>query len=124
MPAAAAALPVAGQTIVLRNVNFESGSARLTPTSLAVVDTLAATLRAHPEVVVEVRGHTDSVGPADVNLDLSQRRAGAVRDELVQRGVAPGRITAVGYGEDFPIADNSTREGRARNRRVELYRVE
>ncbi len=117
-------LPVAGQTIVLEGVNFESGSARLTADSRVRLDEVAATLQANPEVVIEVRGHTDSLGSSDANLDLSQRRATAVRDALVLRGVAPARVRAVGYGEDFPVADNGTPAGRAANRRVELHRVE
>ena len=122
--AAAVVLPVAGQTMALSNMNFQSSSARLLPESQAQLDDLAAAMRANPEVVIEVRGHTDSIGAAEANRDLSQRRAMAVRDALIQRGVAPGRITAVGYGEDFPIAANDTAEGRARNRRVELHRLQ
>ncbi len=124
-PAAAAmVLPVAGQTIVLDHVTFESGSARLTSASNETLNALATALADAPEAVVEVRGHTDATGPDEANLDLSQRRAGAVRDALIRRGVAPGRITAVGYGESFPIGDNSTAAGRAANRRVELHRLQ
>jgi outer membrane protein OmpA-like peptidoglycan-associated protein len=75
---------------------------------------------AHPEVAkVVVEGHTDSAGPAAFNLELSQRRAAAVKAWLVQKGgVAAGRIEAKGYGPRKPIADNATSEGRAKNRRV------
>ena len=85
---------------------------------------MAASLKAWPEVRVEVGGHTDSSGPAELNRNLSQQRAESVRQYLIDAGVAPGRITAVGYGEDRPIADNSTAEGRAANRRVELKRID
>ncbi|MFN2371985.1 MAG: OmpA family protein [Candidatus Krumholzibacteriia bacterium] len=119
-----AVLPVPGQTVVLEAITFESGSARLAALSLPRIDALAAALAASPGAQIEVRGHTDAVGDGAANLDLSQRRASAVRDALVQRGIAPGRVTAVGYGEDFPMANNATSEGRARNRRVELHRVE
>ncbi|HPF70479.1 MAG TPA: OmpA family protein, partial [Candidatus Krumholzibacteria bacterium] len=122
-PVPAIAMPVAGQTIALENVAFESGSARLTPASVVTIDAVAQAMKDHPDMAVEIRGHTDAVGAAEVNLDLSQRRATAVRDALIQRGIAPARVTAVGYGEDFPVADNGTPEGRAANRRVELYRV-
>ena len=122
--AAAAVLPVAGQTMVLSDVTFQSSSARLLPESTARLDQLAAALRANAEAVVEVRGHTDSVGGSEANRDLSQRRAMAVRDALIQRGVDARRVNAVGYGEDFPIAGNDTPEGRARNRRVELHRLQ
>ena len=70
-----------------------------------------------------MRGHTDAQGAAETNRDLSQRRAIAVREVLIQMGVTSTRITAVGYGEDQPIADNATAEGRAKNRRVELHRA-
>ena len=122
--AAAAVLPVAGQTMVLGGVTFQSSSARLLPESTAKLDQLALALRANAEAVVELRGHTDSVGASEVNRDLSQRRAMAVRDALIQRGIEPRRVNAVGYGEDFPIAGNDTAEGRARNRRVELHRLQ
>jgi outer membrane protein OmpA-like peptidoglycan-associated protein len=109
--------------LVLEGVNFKSGSAELTPESTAVLDEVADSLKAWPEVRVEVGGYTDSSGPAELNRDLSQQRAGSVRQYLIDQGVEASRVTAVGYGEDRPIADNSTREGRAANRRVELKRL-
>jgi len=111
-------------TLVLKGVSFRLGSAELTPGSITVLAEVAASLRAWPDKKIEIRGHTDSSGDAEMNRELSQRRALSVRDSLVQMGIAPGRITAVGYGEDFPIADNGTREGRAANRRVEVHVVE
>ncbi len=112
------------QNLVLEGVAFLSGSAQLTPESVAVITRIAESLRAWPDVRVEVRGHTDALGTAEANRALSQRRAMAVRDALIQIGIAPMRISAVGYGEDYPIADNTTAEGRARNRRVELHRID
>jgi len=109
--------------LVLEGVNFKSGSAQLTAESIGVLSDVAASLKANPDVRVEVRGHTDATGSAEVNRDLSHRRAMAVRDVLVQLGVSPSRVTAVGYGEDYPIAPNDTAEGRAKNRRVELQRI-
>jgi outer membrane protein OmpA-like peptidoglycan-associated protein/opacity protein-like surface antigen len=111
------------EELVLEGVNFVSGSAELTPDSVAALALVAESLRVNPDVKVEVRGHTDSTGSAEINRDVSHRRANAVRDVLIQFGIHPERITAVGYGEDYPIADNSTREGRAQNRRVELHRL-
>lgn len=119
----AAALPVPGQTTVLHDITFTTASARLTPASDASLDALAEALVARPEAMVEVRGHTDSTGDAEANRELSARRATAVRDALVRRGVAPGQVRAVGYGEDIPRATNETRAGRAVNRRVELHRI-
>ena len=80
---------------------------------------LAAFLKRLEDVYVDIEGHTDSVGPEDYNLSLSQRRAQAVVDLLVnEHGIAPQRLTAVGFGETQPVASNDTAEGRAENRRV------
>ena len=84
----------------------------------------AATLQKYPDVKVEAEGHTDSSGADAYNMSLSQRRAEAVRDYLVQRGANAANLTARGFGESRPIADNATREGRAQNRRVTLRIVE
>ncbi len=80
----------------------------------------AATLRLNPDIVVEVAGHTDSAGSAEYNAWLSDRRADSVRQYLVDRGANSRNLSARGYGEAEPIADNETAQGRARNRRVEL----
>ncbi len=109
--------------LVLEGVAFGHNSAELAPESFAVLDKVVESLAAYPEVKVEVQGHTDSTGPAAYNLDISSRRAAAVREYLIMGGIAPERLTSVGYGEDMPVADNGTREGRAANRRVELARV-
>jgi outer membrane protein OmpA-like peptidoglycan-associated protein/opacity protein-like surface antigen len=110
--------------LVLEGVAFRSGSAQLTAGSIGVLADTAEHLKANPDIRVEVQGFTDSTGPAEANRELSQRRAMAVRDVLIQLGVAPSRLTAVGYGEAQPIADNDTAEGRARNRRVQLKRID
>jgi outer membrane protein OmpA-like peptidoglycan-associated protein/opacity protein-like surface antigen len=111
------------ESLILEGVGFQSGSAVLTPESRAVLDRVAQSLQAYPEATIEVRGHTDSVGPAENNRVLSQRRAIAVREYLIRAGITPARITAIGYGEDYPIASNETPEGRAKNRRVEIQRT-
>ncbi len=119
--------PVAAEipaTLVLEGVSFRSGSAQLTPGSIGVLAEVAATLRSWPDKEIEIRGHTDSTGRAEINRELSQRRAMSVRDSLIQMGISPDRVTAVGYGEDFPIAGNDTAAGRAENRRVEVHVVE
>lgn len=77
-------------------------------------------MRAYPAMVIELRGHTDSTGSAEYNLRLSERRANAVRTELIRRGIQPERIQAIGFGSSQPIADNRTPEGRALNRRTEF----
>ncbi len=111
------------EDLILEGVSFVTGSAELTPASLEVLQKVARSLEAWPEVAIEIRGHTDSVGASEANRDLSQRRALAVRQYLVTLGISPGRLSAVGFGEDEPIATNDTAEGRAKNRRVEIHRV-
>jgi len=84
------------------------------------LDGIAETLNEYPESKLIVKGYTDSRGTEEYNLRLSERRAGAVKDYLVAKQVRPARITAVGFGESFPVASNDTSEGRQRNRRVEI----
>ncbi len=110
--------------VILRGVNFESGKAVLTDDSYAILDRVHQSLVEWPEVKVEIRGHTDSVGSRLYNKLLSQRRAKAVQDYLISRGISPDRLRATGRGEIEPIADNQTAEGRAMNRRVELHRID
>lgn len=129
-PAAPQAAPVpslpmrGGVPLVLRGVNFAEARAILLPESRAVLDVVAQSLVANPEVRVEIAGHTDSRSPAEYNLWLSEKRANAVRDYLIAEGVAPDRLVARGYGFTRPIATNATAAGRARNRRVELIRLQ
>ena len=106
--------------IELPGVQFETNSATLVAASTRVLDDAAETLKRNPGITVEVAGHTDSSGAASYNQGLSQRRAESVAAYLTDRGVAGSRLSTRGYGEAEPIADNSTREGRALNRRVEL----
>jgi OOP family OmpA-OmpF porin len=108
---------------ILKGVNFESGSAVLTPDSHRVLDVVVRSLMAYPEVKVEILGHTDSVGQAALNLGLSERRADAVKQYLVNAGIDPARLTAKGLGEESPVASNATPEGRAQNRRIEFRRL-
>ena len=105
---------------MLRGVNFHADSAQLTDGSHTVLDNVAKTLIAHPEIHVEIAGHTDSDGDADHNFDLSARRAIMVMKHLAEAGVSPDNMIARGYGEERPIAPNDTPEGKAENRRVEL----
>lgn len=104
----------------LRGVSFERGSERLTKRSRATLDRAAAAITMLSGVVVEIRGYSDSKGPADLNKRLSSRRAAAVRDYLVDRGVPRARLRAVGLGEKDPVASNATDAGRAANRRIEF----
>lgn len=109
--------------VVLRGVNFETGRSSLKPESFEVLDVVAASLIANPEIRIEIAGYTDNVGSAAVNVRLSQNRASAVRAYLAAKGVAVDRMQAKGYGSANPIATNTTAAGRAQNRRVELHKL-
>lgn len=111
------------RTVVLEGVNFETGRATLTRQAREVLDRVAASLLAYPDLRVEVAGYTDSRGSSAVNLRLSQSRAQAVRSYLISRGVERERLRARGFGASNPIDTNATSLGRARNRRVELHRL-
>mgnify|MGYP001033361901 CR=1 FL=1 len=132
-PPAAAAAPVAEpapapapapapvpKTLKLEGVHFDYDQAVVRQQDFAVLDQAAATLKEWGEVKVEVAGHTDSRGADGYNMKLSQRRAEAVRSYMIDKGVAADRLTAKGYGESRPVADNGTEDGRFQNRRVEL----
>lgn len=111
------------EKFILRGVNFESGSASLTPDSYAVLDQVVKSLKAYPEVRVEISGFTDNVGKDDFNLNLSQKRADSVKLYLVNAGVGADRIEAKGYGKMNPVSTNKTAAGRAENRRIEFRRL-
>lgn len=111
---------VAKQTIELKDIQFESGSAKLKFASFTAIEKLSSFMKSQRNVNVTLAGHTDSTGSAKFNQTLSEQRANAVRSELIKEGIAPSRIKAVGYGESRPIADNKTSDGRLKNRRVEF----
>lgn len=108
------------QTVTLRSVNFQTGSAVLLSTSRTALDEVARTLKNQANLEVEITGHTDDVGNDGYNLTLSQQRAEAVRQYLIGKGVAPERMVAIGMGETQPVAGNDSEEGRVANRRVEF----
>lgn len=110
-----------GAIVLLRQVEFDTGTAVIGRVSAPVLDEIAEVLREHPEITsVEVQGHTDNRGSAAQNTAISQRRAEAVRHALVKRGIDEGRLSAKGYGPSRPAFANLTTEGRQKNRRVEL----
>ena len=109
-----------GLVLTLGDVLFEAGKAELRPGALRNLYPLVTFLQKYPERRVLIEGHTDSVGSEASNLDLSQRRADAVRDFLLQNGVRAAQITTHGYGKASPVASNDTVAGRQQNRRVEL----
>nr|WP_240806686.1 OmpA family protein [Polyangium spumosum] len=113
------------EIVISQQVQFETGTAVLRPESDGVLGEVARVLAEHPEITrVEVQGHTDDTGPPDVNRALGQDRAESVVEWLVRRGVARERLQPKGYGSDRPIADNTTEEGRGKNRRVEFRILE
>jgi outer membrane protein OmpA-like peptidoglycan-associated protein len=107
--------------VILSSVYFASGKAVILDKSFSLLAQVARTIKAHPEIVLlRVEGHTDSEGPDQKNLELSQRRAESVRAFLIKEDIDGNILQAVGYGETQPIADNQTKAGRDRNRRVEF----
>lgn len=101
-------------------INFDFAKATLKPDAKAVVDQVLALLNANSSLKLAIEGHTDNIGGGAANQKLSELRAQAVVDALVQRGIAADRLSASGYGASKPVADNGSSEGRAKNRRVEL----
>jgi outer membrane protein OmpA-like peptidoglycan-associated protein len=101
-------------------LDFETGSATLKPSSAEQLKNIAEIMKAFPKVALKIGGYTDNVGNADSNLKLSQNRAENTKQELVKLGADAKRLEAQGYGEKHPVADNSTEEGRAKNRRIDL----
>jgi len=104
----------------LPGVNFASGTDRVLAGAEQILIDAAATLKKHPDLVIEVAGHTDTDGAVLDNQGLSERRANTVRDYLINAGVDAARLTVRGYGESRIIADDTTPQGKAANRRVEL----
>jgi outer membrane protein OmpA-like peptidoglycan-associated protein len=112
-----------GESLVLPGVNFEVDKAVLTPGAKITLDAVALTLIAHPDVELFIEGHTDISGTRKHNLTLSDARAKSVKTYLESKGIDPIRLTTKGYGPDKPIADNKTKEGKAKNRRIEFKRT-
>ncbi len=115
-------LPVAVKkfTGVIQGINFKTNQSTILPGSYGILDEAVGVLKQYPDIRLEIGGHTDSVGKADYNRDLSQRRADSVKVYFIGKGIDPSRLTSVGFGLDRPIADNSTEAGRSKNRRTEF----
>lgn len=113
---------VAEEVVVDMRLNFDTNKYEVKPEMVSEIAKVAEFLRQYPSVNAEIQGHTDSVGSSAYNQGLSERRANSVKDYLVSNfGINASRLTAKGYGEEEPIADNSTSEGRALNRRAEAH---
>lgn len=112
---------VKGKTIVLRGINFEFNKAALTPESETFLLRAYTALVVNPTVQIVITGHTDNIGTQESNQKLSLERAQAVRNWLVDRGISSSRLRTVGRGQNEPVAQNDTEEGRAQNRRMEFF---
>jgi OOP family OmpA-OmpF porin len=108
------------EKLVLRGVHFDFNKSKIRPGDAAVLDEAATTLKANPDVDIDVNGYCDAIGGENYNLRLSDRRAEAVVDYLANAGVNQSRLHPHGYGKTNFVATNDTAEGRAQNRRVEL----
>jgi outer membrane protein OmpA-like peptidoglycan-associated protein len=113
------------EVLLLQQIQFDFDEATIDATSQPVLDEVAQALKDHPEILsVEVQGHTDEKGTKEYNKRLSQRRAEAVQQALIRRGIAADRLNAKGYGNDVPLDESTTDAGRQKNRRVEFKIVQ
>ena len=109
--------------IELNDRNFDYNKATIKPESMGELNRIVTMMNQHPELKFEIGGHTDADGDAAYNLKLSQQRADAVKAQLISMGIDASKLTSKGYGKTKPIADNSTDEGKANNRRVEFVKL-
>lgn len=112
--------PPVPEKIILRGVHFDFDKSNIRPQDAAVLDEAAETLKAHPNITVNVNGYCDAIGSVRYNLKLSERRSDAVVKYLADHGIAESRLSPHGYGKTDFVATNKTAEGRAQNRRVEM----
>jgi OOP family OmpA-OmpF porin len=105
---------------VCKDVNFDFDKWNIKPEYYPNLDMQVDLLKRNPDMTVEIQGHTDNIGPKEYNQGLSERRANAVMNYLVKKGIAKERLSAKGYGFSAPLASNETKEGRAKNRRVQF----
>jgi len=104
-------------------INFDFGKSTIKPESQPIIVQIVDMLKANPEIALSVEGHTDNVGNAKSNQKLSEERAKAVVASLVANGIDRKQLSSLGYGQEKPIAENTTEDGRAKNRRVELVKM-
>ena len=104
------------------DIHFDTGKSSIKPDSQPLLDQIVELLRTNPDLNLSIEGHTDNVGDPKSNKTLSDARAKSVKDVLVKAGIASARLSAAGFGQEKPVADNRTDEGRAKNRRVELVK--
>ena len=114
---------IRGQGYVTLYINFDTGKWMIKPDSLPIIEQVVLMLKNAPELRLRIEGHTDAVGTPESNKILSDNRANAVMQAIVGNGITADRLVAAGMGQEKPIADNATEEGRAKNRRVELIKL-
>jgi outer membrane protein OmpA-like peptidoglycan-associated protein len=107
-------------TFAAKNIFFKAASDHLTESSIEPLDEVVKVLTEHPLLKMQIEGHTDSTGKAEMNLKLSRQRAESVKNYLTGKGIDASRLTAIGFGSSKPLQSNETVEGRRNNRRVEL----
>ena len=105
------------------NILFETGKSTIEEGSLTIVDQIFEMLNSNAEIKISIEGHSDNMGIASDNKKLSQDRAKAVMDALVSKGIVSSRMSYKGWGQEKPVADNSTDEGKSKNRRVEIVKL-
>lgn len=110
------------QGFIALYINFDTNQATIKPDSQSIIGQIAEMLKASPQLIVSIDGHTDNTGTPARNQTLSKQRADAVVAALMEKGISAKRLSAVGWGQDKPIADNRSEEGRAKNRRVEVVK--
>jgi outer membrane protein OmpA-like peptidoglycan-associated protein len=103
-------------------INFDTGKSVIRDESRPIIEQIVQMMKSNPDLKIGVEGHTDNVGTPASNKTLSEARAKSVVSAIVGQGISPDRLSPAGYGQDKPIADNNTEEGRAKNRRVELVK--
>jgi outer membrane protein OmpA-like peptidoglycan-associated protein len=103
-------------------INFDTGKSAIKSESKPIIDQVVQLMRSNPDLKLGIEGHTDNVGNPNANKTLSEARAKSVMSEVVKQGIDAKRMSATGFGQDRPLADNQTDEGRAKNRRVELVK--
>ncbi|MEL4454422.1 OmpA family protein [Lutimonas vermicola] len=109
--------------IITNGIRFDSGKATLKPESMGIINEIVKLMKQYPEIKFSIEGHTDSDGDEQFNKNLSEQRASTVVNTLIEQGIASARLESKGFGEEVPIADNSTPEGKANNRRVEFVKM-
>ncbi len=108
--------------VAVYGIHFDTGKATIQPDSEAILSQIVTLMQQHPDLKLRVEGHTDNVGAAAANLALSEKRAQSVVSWLTSHGIQASRLSAKGLGQTKPVADNSTDDGKAKNRRVELVK--